>query len=194
MTIKLIVGLGNPGKDYQFHRHNVGFWFVEQINQAYNGQFKSISKFLGKVSKITINNNDCWLLKPDTFINLSGQSVRVFADFYKINTDEILVLHDELDLAAGVIRLKTSGGANGHNGLKDIIGHSDNHFHRLRIGINRPIGTQNVVDYVLSEPNADDKIKIQNAISRAQKYIPDIVALNLEKAMNELHKEAENGL
>jgi len=119
--IKLIVGLGNPGKQYENTRHNAGFWFVEEVARQYQLQFRPETKFLGEVARVQSNGHDVWLLKPMTFMNRSGQSIQSLANFYKISPDQILVVHDELDLSPGTAKLKSGGGHGGHNGLRDTI-------------------------------------------------------------------------
>lgn len=149
VDIDLIVGLGNPGSKYEQTRHNAGFWFVEEIARLKGAHFRPEAKFSGDVCKVVLEGRDIWLLKPNTFMNLSGQSVNKLASFYKIPKDNILVAHDELDLDPGVVRLKTGGGHGGHNGLRDIINHLGKEFQRLRIGIGHPGSRDDVVDYVL---------------------------------------------
>lgn len=120
MNIKLIVGLGNPGQEYEQTRHNAGFWFIDQLAWQEKASLKNEKKYFGDVARITLNKHELWLLKPDTFMNLSGKAVAALAQFYKIQSDEILVIHDELDIPCGHIRFKQGGGNGGHNGLKDI--------------------------------------------------------------------------
>ena len=187
-SIKLIVGLGNPGPEYEQTRHNTGFWFVDLLARRHNGFFSSESKHHGQVCRLTLHGHDCRLLKPSTFMNRSGQAVASLAGYFKISPEEILVAHDELDLPAGVIRLKTGGGHAGHNGLRDImncLGSRD--FHRLRIGIDHPNNQRAVVDYVLSRPSISDREQIEQALETATDSLEDIISGNLLKAMNRLH-------
>lgn len=187
-SVKLIVGLGNPGGQYEQTRHNAGFWFVEDVARQYNVQFRPETKFLGEAARIQSNGLDVWLLKPMTFMNRSGQSIQAIAKFYKIAPEEILVVHDELDLDPGVARLKTSGGHGGHNGLRDTIaalGTKD--FKRLRLGIGHPGDRNQVVDYVLKAPSKTDRTLIDDAIYDATRVLPDLLNDDMARAMNELH-------
>ncbi|MES9874553.1 MAG: aminoacyl-tRNA hydrolase [Candidatus Sedimenticola sp. 6PFRAG7] len=186
--IRLIVGLGNPGAQYEETRHNAGFWFVDLVARRHGGMFKSESKFHGQACRVRIGGQECWLLKPSTFMNRSGQSVSALAKYFKISMDEILVAHDELDMPAGVVRLKKGGGHGGHNGLRDIVsamGGKD--FWRLRIGIDHPGNAKQVVDYVLGRPSRDDADDIEREIARTEELLPRIVAGESQKVMNLLH-------
>lgn len=188
IDLKLIVGLGNPGSEYTKTRHNAGFWFVEALATAQGASFRREKKFHGEVAKIHIAGRDIWLLKPDTFMNRSGQAVKALVSFYRMNAENILVAHDELDLDVGVIKLKTGGGHGGHNGLRDTIAHcGTKEFHRLRIGIGHPGNRNHVVDYVLHRPSQDERIGIDNAISDAQSVMPLLAEGSMEKAMHQLH-------
>ena len=188
--MKLVVGLGNPGRKYERTRHNAGFWWVERLAQGTRSAFRAEAKFHGGVAKAG-PGADAWLLMPDTFMNNSGRAVAALATFYRIEPREILVVHDELDLAPGVARLKFGGGASGHNGLKDIIeciGSKD--FWRLRIGIGHPRDTateQEVVDYVLHPPRAEEQPLIDDAIARSLEQWPLMAAGKHESAMLKLH-------
>ena len=152
-SIQLIVGLGNPGAQYEDTRHNAGFWFVEQLARAYGGSLQPEKKFFGYAARITIGGQDVRLLTPSTFMNRSGQAVNAIATFYKIPPQAILVAHDELDHPPGIGRLKQGGGHGGHNGLRDIISSLGNNkdFCRLRIGIGHPGNSKAVVNYVLKK-------------------------------------------
>lgn len=188
MTIKLIVGLGNPGKDYQSHRHNVGFWFCEALAHLYAGNFKKEAKFFGEVAQINISGRNVQLLKPTTFMNCSGQSIQSIANFYQINADEILVVHDELDINPGIAKIKSDGGHGGHNGLRDTIkALGAKIFHRLRIGIGHPGDKSQVTNFVLHAPSKGELEKIQDALSDSLQVIEDVINGNLDKAMKTLH-------
>ncbi len=186
--IKLIVGLGNPGTEYERTRHNVGFWFLEEFAKANNVSFNT-GKFFGLNAKIISSEfNNLHLLMPSTFMNLSGKSVLALANFYKIQPEEILVIHDELDLPVGTARFKQGGGTGGHNGLSDIaqkFGNNKN-FARLRIGIGRP-NHKNIVPYVLGTPSAADRKLIDEAMQDAMSVLTDFINGNAEKAMHNLH-------
>ena len=186
--LKLIVGLGNPGQQYEKTRHNAGFLFLDGWVAERSAVWSLEKRFQGMVAHIFQGGNKIWLLKPETFMNRSGQSVRKMADFYKIRSEEILVVHDELDFEAGIIKLKKTGGHNGHNGLRDIIvylGVSD--FWRMRVGIGRPVGRQPVADYVLSNPTVSDRMKIITAIERVYPGMDLLIDGDAGKFMSLLH-------
>lgn len=187
--IKLIVGLGNPGSEYETTRHNAGAWFITEIARAYNIILKADKKFFGISGQGRINGQDIWLLFPTTYMNKSGQAVQALANFYKITAEEILVAHDELDLPSGTARLKNGGGHGGQNGLRDIIsclGNNKN-FHRLRIGIGHPGDKSRVTGHVLGRPSANEKIQMDATIDEAGRVLPDAIAGDWGKAMNRLH-------
>ncbi len=187
-SVKLIVGLGNPGKQYEQTRHNAGFWFVEEVARQTGCQFRPETKFLGEVARVQSAGLDYWLLKPATFMNRSGQSIQALANFYKIAVDEILVVHDELDLEPGVARLKKGGGHGGHNGLRDTIAAlSSKDFQRLRLGIGHPGDRNMVVDYVLKSPSKPHFNQIEEAIYQASKVLPQVISGDVATAMQELH-------
>lgn len=189
VTIELIAGLGNPGSKYEQTRHNAGFWLVEEIARLKGAHFRPESKFSGEVCKAVLEGRDVWLLKPDTFMNRSGQAVQKLASFYKIPAENILVAHDELDLEPGTARLKTGGGHGGHNGLRDIIAHIGKEFHRLRIGIGHPGDRSQVVDYVLHRASQDEQISIENSIDDALRVLPLLAEGSWEKAVHRLHSK-----
>lgn len=188
MTIKLIVGLRNPGDKYASTRHNVGAWLVEALAETKLLSFKSDNKLGAEWVRFDDGHSHTVLMMPLAFMNLNGASVRAIAQFYDILPHEILIVHDELDLVAGEVRLKTGGGHGGHNGLRDVIAqlHSQD-FHRLRIGIGHPGHKDLVTDYVLSKPSIADKEKILAAIERALFELPLILEGNFALAMNRLH-------
>ncbi len=187
-SIKLVVGLGNPGRQYEQNRHNTGYWFVDLLARHYGGDFKLESKFHGLACRIRVGGGECWLLKPSTYMNRSGQSVSSLAKYFKIEPSQILVAHDELDLAAGEVRLKLNGGHAGHNGLRDIISAmGSKEFWRLRIGIDHPGERDQVVDYVLGNPSRDDAIAIESRLEVAADLFPRILAGESQAVMNELH-------
>lgn len=182
--IKLIVGLGNVGTEYQHTRHNAGFWFVETIANKFDISLNFDKRFHGMVGRGRIHDCDVRLLLPSTLMNRSGQAVSPMAKFYQLSADSILVAHDELDIPTGSIKLKTSGGHGGHNGLRDIIPHIGSDFHRLRIGIGRPQSTHAVSNFVLSKPSTDEQISIERAIDAAIDALPNLLSGNIEKARN----------
>ena len=188
--VDLIVGLGNPGSEYEQTRHNVGFWFLDALARQQNVSFKPEKKFHGEVARFKHQGNDVWLLKPQTYMNLSGQAVQALANFYKIKPENILVVHDELDLSVDTARLKKGGGHGGHNGLRDIAGKmGGNNFLRLRIGIGHPGDKSKVTNHVLKKASTDDQISIERNIERALNVLPLVIEGELQKAMNELHTD-----
>lgn len=182
----LIVGLGNPGPHYLATRHNVGFWIVDRIAAQASVPFRQEARFLGEVARV----NDYWLLKPSTFMNRSGQSIVALAQFYKFSPEQLLIIHDDLDLPPGTARLKQGGGHGGHNGLKDTIAHLNSpNFLRLRIGIGHPGRSSDVSNYVLHAPTSDERIAIENSIDQALAVMPLILQGELAKAMQQLHSK-----
>lgn len=186
--IGLIVGLGNPGPQYEATRHNVGFWFVDGLADHYRGQFRSEGKFQGMLCRVVIGGRDVRLLKPMTYMNHSGQSVCAIARYFDIPFSSILVAHDELDLPVGTVRLKQGGGHAGHNGLRHIIAQSgEKMFWRLRIGIDHPGDKRQVVGYVLNRAQSDEEAAIREALLDAQGALGELVEGAFQKAMNRLH-------
>lgn len=186
--IQLIVGLANPGKEYAKTRHNAGAWFIEEIANAAHGDLRYEAKYHGMHCLVPIDNQPCHLLVPTTFMNLSGQAVLACMNYYKIPASAILIVHDEIDLPAGTIKLKFDGGDGGHNGLKDIIRHlHTKQFYRLRLGVGRPPSGQDVADYVLAPPSKADRQEINTALELAQDTLPLIVRGEMQKAMQKLH-------
>ena len=188
--IKMIVGLGNPGSEYEQTRHNAGFWFIDELAWQYKATLKEEKKFFGSVARISISGSDLWLLKPSTFMNRSGQAVAALAQFYKIKPEEILVVHDELDIPCGRIKFKLGGGNGGHNGLKDIqarLGTPD--FYRLRLGIDHPGNRNLVVGYVLNKPSPEHRQQIDEAINKSLKAVPMLLAGECEEAVRFLHSK-----
>ena len=186
--IKLIVGLGNPGEKYSKTRHNAGFLFLEHLCQYLGASLKVDKSCFGRVAKVSIADQEIRLLAPDTFMNLSGKAVIAMTQYYKIDMSQVLVAHDELDLDAGVARLKLGGGHGGNNGLRDIIQKTaTKDFARLRIGIGHPGVGRDVSAYVLKQANKDDEAKIENAMAETLRVINLIAVGDFPRAMNELH-------
>jgi PTH1 family peptidyl-tRNA hydrolase len=186
--IKLIVGLANPGKEYQDTRHNAGEWFVNELAIADHVTMRPDNKFHGLHGQMKLHDLPCHLLIPTTFMNLSGRSVRALANYLKITPAEILVAHDEVDLPVGTIKLKYDGGDGGHNGLKDIISNlNTKQFYRLRIGVGRPKPGHDTADYVLSKPSKADRKEIDSAINQSLDILPLILNGEFQKAMQLLH-------
>ena len=185
---QLIVGLGNPGPQYKKTRHNVGFWFLQNLATKYNGLFKKETKFKGLFCDIDIDGHECKLLMPQTYMNLSGEAVQKVVHFYKIPIQNILIVHDELDFPTGVIRLKSGGSSNKHNGLQNIIDNlNSNMFWRLRIGIDKPADKIDTTHYVVSAPKKGDRIQIETALLAAIDIAPLLVAGETAKAVEYLH-------
>lgn len=186
--MKLIVGLGNPGPQYAGHRHNVGFWVVEQLASA---GWSRESKFKADMVKARIAGEDCWLMKPTTFMNASGEAVGAFARFHRLQADDIVVIHDELDIAPGAVRIKQGGGHGGHNGVRDIESHLGTPgFWRVRVGIGHPRTlqlNQDVADFVLHAPRADEKTSIDRAIDEVVRELPALLAGDAAAAQRRLH-------
>lgn len=192
--IRLIVGLGNPGAKYESDRHNAGFWFIDRLASQYKQLLQPEKRFLGKAAKIRVEGQDIHLLTPDTYMNLSGESVGPLCRFHKITPQEVLVVHDELDLKPGTARLKQGGGNGGHNGLKDIQSHlSSPQFWRLRFGIGHPRdlpgdkAKMDVADYVLKKPSSEEQSKIDQAIDKALRTLPLFIKGDVQNAMQAIH-------
>jgi PTH1 family peptidyl-tRNA hydrolase len=188
-TIKLIVGLGNPGNEYQQTRHNAGAMLIEELARQQGVNLQAESKFFGITGRLTLADQDIRALIPTTFMNRSGQAVAALCNFYKVAVNEILVAHDELDIDAGTARFKQGGGHGGHNGLRDIIAQCGNNrdFHRLRIGIGHPGSADRVTGYVLSKAPAAEQQNILAAIDESIRALPDAINGDWAKAMNTLH-------
>jgi len=190
LPLRIIVGLGNPGPEHQVTRHNVGFWFVDLLARRHGGEFRDYRKYSGETARVTIEGQEVILLKPTTYMNRSGLSIRQISDFYKIVPDDILVAHDELDLPVGSVRLKNGGGHGGHNGLRDTIAHIGENFWRLRLGIGHPGIKAEVIDYVLTRaPRAEEDL-ILEAVNTAADSVPLILEQGAERAMTKLHSRA----
>jgi len=193
--IKLIVGLGNPGAEYEATRHNAGFWLVDQLARMGGATLRVEGRFHGLAARARLWDQDIWLLKPSTFMNRSGLSVVSLARFYKILPDEILVAHDEMDLPPGAVKLKRGGGAGGHNGLKDIAAHlTTQDYWRLRLGVGHPRnapggagGREDVINYVLKPPRREEQQAIDEAIDRSIAPLSLLTRGESERAMLELH-------
>ena len=185
---RLIVGLGNPGNEYEDNRHNLGFWFVDRLACDLKVSLAAQGKFFGRVAR----DGERWLLQPTTFMNHSGQAVAALARFYKIEAQEILVVHDELDLPPGTIRLKQGGGNGGHNGLKDIQAHlATPDFWRLRLGIGHPGERNEVINYVLKAPRREEQELIDRALDRCLLAWPQLAAGDYAAAQRLLHVKPE---
>lgn len=187
-SLKLLVGLGNPGAQYENTRHNVGFWFLDEVATRYRVAFREERRFHGAVGALDWNGGGVYLLKPGTFMNRSGQAVAAIVKFFKIEPEHVLVVHDDLDLHPGVIRLKRGGGHGGHNGLRDIIaclGSPD--FYRLRFGIGHPGDRSAVIRYVLDSPSRSEGQLLREAVGQAIPFLPELLGGKFGKVMTEMH-------
>jgi PTH1 family peptidyl-tRNA hydrolase len=183
-VIRLVVGLGNPGKEYERTRHNAGFWLVERFASANGVMLRKDGKFQALVGR----HESAFLLMPQSFMNGSGRAVQMLAGFFKIKPEEMLVVHDELDFAPGVARVKQGGGIAGHNGLKDISQRLGSHdYWRLRLGIGHPGDKDAVADYVLQKPSVEDKTAIDQAIDRSLQVLPEMLKGDMQGAIQKLH-------
>ncbi len=186
--IKLFVGLGNPGPEYEATRHNAGFWWVDELARELKISFVMDKSYFGLLARTTLNGQTVWLLKPQTFMNLCGKSVASLARFFKITPHEILVVHDELDIVPGEAKLKLGGSHAGHNGLRDIHAQlGTDAYWRLRLGVGHPGDKSEVVNWVLKKPSLDHRIAIDQSIDRSLKALPNFLAGEMDKATMVVH-------
>ena len=190
LPLRLIVGLGNPGPEHLVTRHNAGFWFVDALARRHGVEFRDYRKYSGETARIRVDAKEVTLLKPTTYMNRSGLSIRQLSEFLKVPSEEILVAHDELDLAAGSVRLKFGGGHGGHNGLRDTIAHIGENFWRLRFGIGHPGVKAEVIDYVLTRAPPAEEALILDAVNTAADCVPMMLEHGAERAMTTLHSRA----
>jgi PTH1 family peptidyl-tRNA hydrolase len=186
--LRLIVGLGNPGREHARTRHNAGFWFIDALAESQRARFGLESKLFGETARVELGDRSVWLLRPSTYMNLSGKSITAALRYWKIDPAECLVAHDELDLPPGTARLKFDGGHGGQNGLRDtigLLGHGG--FHRLRIGIGHPGHKDKVTPWVLGRPGKDDEAAMRRAIEDALWVLPLAIAGDFNEAMKRLH-------
>ena len=188
--MKLVVGLGNPGREHEATRHNAGYWWLDMLASRAGAHLRPEPRFHGYAGKLVDNGRECWLLKPTTFMNVSGRAVQALTQFYKIAPAEMLVVHDELDLPPGEARLKKGGGSAGHKGLKDITAHLGPDYWRLRIGIGRPPDREQMVNFVLNAPRREELPLIEEAIARSLDTWPLLLEGKGEAAMLKLHTKA----
>ena len=185
--LTIIAGLGNPEDKYEATLHNAGFWFVDMLAQEYGGQFRYEKKFDAECCRIQIRGKDIWLVKPQSYMNMSGGPVRSVLDYYRLKTDNLLVAHDEIDLPPGTVRLKLGGGHGGHNGLRDVIRHCGPGFLRLRIGVGHPGEKGKVTGYVLRRAASDVEAAIRKNIDEAADVMPLLAEDGPNAAMLKLH-------
>jgi len=184
----VIAGLGNPGRAYADTRHNAGFWFLDTVARRSGAVFRSQSRLKAKTARLPLNGRDCLLVRPTTFMNHSGEAIRAVVDYFRVPAANLLLAYDELDLPAGISRLKIGGGHGGHNGMRDVFRHLPDHdFLRLRIGIGHPGNKHAVTDYVLSRPDSSDEKLIWGAIEKAVAVLPEVLEDRLAQAMKALH-------
>ena len=186
--IKLFVGLGNPGPEYEATRHNAGFWWIDALSRELKAPLALDKNYHGQLARLSVNGQTVWLLKPLTFMNLSGKSVAALARFFKIAAEEILVAHDELDILPGQVKLKFGGSHAGHNGLRDIHAQvASPDYWRLRLGVGHPGVKAEVINWVLKKPSQEHRAAIEECIDRCLKAVPDLLVGNMEKATMMIH-------
>lgn len=188
-AIRIIAGLGNPGREYERTRHNAGFWLVDELARRHGGAWRLESRFQAELARVRIGSEEIWLLKPMAFMNRSGGVTAAVANFYKIPVGAVLVAHDELDLPLGAVRLKEGGGAGGHNGLRDLIAQLGEEFWRLRIGIGHPGSRDLVTQYVLDRASGAEQRLLDDAVITAADIVPQVLADGAQAAMKKLHTQ-----
>ena len=186
-AIRIIAGLGNPEDKYERTLHNAGFWFVDALARKYGGSFRHEKKFDAECCRINVRGEDVWLVKPQSYMNHSGQPIRGLLDYYRLSPGELLVAHDEIDLPPGTVRLKQGGGHGGHNGLRDIIRHCGAEFLRLRLGVGHPGEKHKVTNYVLKRGSSDVEDAVERNIDDAIAVISELVDGEINAAMKKLH-------
>ena len=186
-TIQIIAGLGNPGEKYENTLHNAGFWCIEDLALKYEGIFRYEKKFDIDFCKIEINGHAIWLIKPQSYINLSGRPIKSFLDYYQLNVNNLLVAQDEIDLPSGITRFKTGGGHGGHNGIRDVIQHCGPDFFRLRLGVGHPGEKSKVINYVLNPGSKKIEDAIKKNINDAISVIPILIKDGFNEATKVLH-------
>lgn len=185
--LTMIAGLGNPEDRYERTLHNAGFWFVDALARRAGASFKYESRFDADACKIEIDKNDVWLVKPQSYMNLSGGPVRAMLDYYRLSPDQLLVAHDEIDLEPGTVRLKFGGGHGGHNGIRSVIQHCGTDFMRLRIGVGHPGHKDQVTGYVLKKASSDVEVEILKNVDQAADVMVVLARSGLNAAMKKLH-------
>ena len=190
--LRIIAGLGNPEKKHARTLHNVGFWFVDALARKLAGDFRFEKKFDTELCRVALRATDIWLVKPQSYMNLSGGPIRGVLDYYRLRPEQLLVAHDEIDLPLGTVRLKKGGGHGGHNGLRDIIKHAGSDFMRLRIGVGHPGHKDLVTDYVLKRASAEVEQAMRRNIDDAADVVPTLVEDGIEAAMTRLHTTTDS--
>ena len=187
-----IAGLGNPEERHARTLHNAGFWFVDELARRAGAEFRYEKRFDAEICRIQLSDNDVWLIKPQSYMNLSGGPVRGVLEYYRLAVSDLLVAHDEIDLPPGTVRLKKGGGHGGHNGLRDIIKHTGSDFMRLRIGVGHPGHKDLVTDYVLKRASAEAEQAMRSNIDDAADVVPSLVEDGIEAAMTRLHTTTDS--
>ncbi len=187
--IRIVAGLGNPEDKYERTLHNAGFWFVDALARKYGGSFRFEKKFDADYCRINLHGEDVWLVKPQSYMNNSGQPIRGLLDYYRLRPSQLLVAHDEIDLPPGTVRLKQGGGHGGHNGLRDIIRHCGAEFLRLRLGVGHPGEKHKVTNYVLKKGSSDVEAAVERNIDDAIAVMPELVDGEINAAMKKLHTQ-----
>ena len=190
-NLSIIAGLGNPEDKYERTLHNAGFWFVDALARKYGGDFRYEKKFDAECCKIEINGDEIWLVKPQSYMNLSGGPVRSVLDYYRLSPKHLLVAHDEIDLLPGTVRLKQGGGHGGHNGIRDVMQHCGPDFMRLRIGVGHPGDKSQVTGYVLKRGSSDVESAVENTVAEAMAVMPLLIDDGLNAAMKQLHTKEQ---
>ena len=185
--VTIIAGLGNPEQRYERTLHNAGFWFADALARKYHGEFRYDKKFDAETCRVRLQGEEVWLVKPQSYMNLSGKPVRGMLDYYQLDVSNLLVAHDEIDLPPGTVRLKQGGGHGGHNGLRDIIRHCGAEFMRLRLGVGHPGEKSQVTNYVLKRASSDVEAAIEKNIDEAVSIMPVLMDKGLNAAMKDLH-------
>ena len=190
--LRMIAGLGNPEEKYSRTLHNAGFWFVDELARKYGGQFRYEKKFDADFCRVNVKGDDIWLVKPQSYMNLSGGPVRAMLDYYRIKPTALLVAHDEIDLPPGIVRLKQGGGHGGHNGIRDVIKHCGANFMRLRLGVGHPGEKSKVTGHVLKRGSSDVEMAVGKNIDEAIDVLPTLLDDGLNAAMKKLHTKKGN--
>lgn len=191
--LSIVAGLGNPDKRYERTLHNAGFWFADAIARETGVSFRKDRRIDAEICKVALDGHDLWLVKPLSYMNLSGGPVRAMLDYYRLDAATLLVAHDEIDLPPGVAKLKKGGGHGGHNGVRDVMKHCGNEFMRLRLGVGHPGEREKVTGYVLQRGPAAVEQAVEEAIGAAIGVLPLLRERGLEMAMNRLHSKSRNG-
>ncbi len=186
-SVRIIAGLGNPEEKYERTLHNAGFWFVDAVARKFGGSFRYEKKFDAEYCRVNLFGDDVWLLKPQSYMNLSGAPIRGMLDYYRLTVSQLMVAHDEIDLPAGTVRLKNGGGHGGHNGLRDIIQHCSADFLRLRLGVGHPGEKSKVTSYVLKRASGEVERAVEDNIDEAIGVLRLLVDGELNAAMKQLH-------